>query len=511
MMKKMISQHNLSAAYTLALLTAIIIYSCDLYNVDSASNCNENIVTWEFSLPDTGYFIDSSEFNNLPEFKGKKWEFFRQFRSISETDNVCREYTSTVEITSYTTDSIVFSETDYSSDKKTVSKLSLDSNTTFSYYYTGTMRPTLLHKNHKSISVGDDDLVILPLYQPTIPEYHSVYSKKYGLLYYEEGDPDKNVFGYYKFYKLLTFDGKTINTDSILSELSKKIIRANVINETMVLIGSGQYYPGQEGCFDGFPLNNKAIYYSSFYACKYEITNAQVAEVFNYSLKRNKIIIYDNNMYTNDSATLLLNLSNPDWGTQYGLELSGDSIKVKDDHENHPVSCITWYGAVVYCNLRSELEKLSLVYDLSTWTIIANNNGYRLPHEIEWEVVSRGKQYNTYPWGNTSPDSTKAFFNTPDEHSDTKIVGSYPLGNTSDGISDLAGNVWEWVNDWYLQYPEGTGIYDLNGPASGTHKVRKGGSFYDEEIHLRGSSRSYLLPAFAVSNTGFRVVRTYVY
>ncbi len=152
-------------------------------------------------------------------------------------------------------------------------------------------------------------------------------------------------------------------------------------------------------------------------------------------------------------------------------------------HERFPVSVFNWAQASAY----------------------AKSRGGRLPTEAEWEFAARGTSGRTYPWGNASPTCALAQF----EECETKgtiAVMSRQAGATPEGVNDLAGNVWEWVSDWYVdQYPAGVAT-DPTGPATGAYRVLRGGSFYSYASGLPASFRDANAPGLARKGVGFRVV-----
>jgi len=132
--------------------------------------------------------------------------------------------------------------------------------------------------------------------------------------------------------------------------------------------------------------------------------------------------------------------------------------------------------------------------------------GGALPSEAQWEYAARGPESFTYPWGDDPPDET--LLNYDKNLGDTAPVGSYPAGASWCGALDMAGNVYEWTNDWYLVYPAEAQV-DPTGPERGIGHVLRGGSWYDNHEFVRAANRYVISEAyrdyFAPSGHGFNI------
>ncbi len=159
-----------------------------------------------------------------------------------------------------------------------------------------------------------------------------------------------------------------------------------------------------------------------------------------------------------------------------------------EQEPHHPIVWLDWDDADDYCRFR----------------------GARLPTEAEWEKAARGGDARAWPWGQEIPPegsqecAPASYLGCGD---DLMPVGTYPDGASPYGVLDLAGNAMEWTADWFAADFYATGpSTDPTGPAEGTEKVRRGGSFKNGIYTLTTFHRHVHAPEHADGESGVRCV-----
>jgi serine/threonine-protein kinase len=259
-------------------------------------------------------------------------------------------------------------------------------------------------------------------------------------------------------------------------------------------IPDGEFIMGSEdGNPDETPVHK--VYLDAYWIDRTEVTNARFAAVLNQVLTEITVI---SDRYVNLGYQRIYDLKCfecIDW--QDPIIWDGSKFIALPAYQDHPVSMVTWYGAQAYCE----------------WT------GRRLPTEAEWEKAARGKKGFIYPWGNEFACQKGNFddetildkFVVPggegcDGYNQTAPIGSFPDGESPYGVYDMAGNVWEWVSDWYDSdyYNILISFNNPEGPLTGSERALRGGGWYDSDWSARGSSRHGRSPNYYRNYIGFR-------
>jgi formylglycine-generating enzyme required for sulfatase activity len=222
-------------------------------------------------------------------------------------------------------------------------------------------------------------------------------------------------------------------------------------NITMIYIPEGEFTigsPGREGDADEHPAHK--VFLSGYWIGKTEVTFAQF-----------------------DAFCLETGLEKPEdegWG-----------------RGERPVIYVSWKEAKNFC----------------AWLEKKTGCAFRLPTEAEWEKTARDR----FPWGNTPPDDQLANFNK--EIMKTNTVGSYPKGASPYGVLDMAGNVWEWLADWYdADYYKNSPDDNPRGPEEGSERAVRGGSWANSAELIRSANRSQENPDSKLNILGFRLALT---
>lgn len=185
---------------------------------------------------------------------------------------------------------------------------------------------------------------------------------------------------------------------------------------------------------------------------------------------------------------------------------------------DQPVVGVSWYEAVAFCNWLSTREGLTPAYDSSGHADLAAS-GYRLPTEVEWEYAAAkgapGESRRIYPWGDKWDPTLAVCEVKPSRASRSAIVGSKsPEGDTPQGLTDMAGNVWEWCSDnregdESIPGSPSSDRYYFQGDSWSQSFILRGGAWViDFPNPLRSAFRSFAsAPGLRYNVYGFRVVR----
>ena len=296
------------------------------------------------------------------------------------------------------------------------------------------------------------------------------------------------------------------------------------------LIPPGQFEMGDHHGFvdpkhgsDEIPIHK--VWVDSFYIGINDVTTKEYCEFLSSAHSRQLIEVQNGGVHLAGGKALLCDTRQSSLASRIGWD--GKVFSVLDRKEDHPIVCVRWAGAAVYCNWLGAQKGLPACYDTTTWDCDFNKSGVRLPTEAEWEYAARGGQTNPYwnfPWANEA-DAAKAnwpesknpyrfgslpwttpagfFDGTLHRKSDAVWSGAQETFQTANGVNgfglyDMAGNVWQWCTEWYERnyYAYGPAT-NPPGPATGSpmpdgkpYRCMRGGSWFNGEFgHSRVSNR----------------------
>jgi len=250
--------------------------------------------------------------------------------------------------------------------------------------------------------------------------------------------------------------------------IGSTFVRAQTDGALMVYVPAGEFLMGStedDGEIEGNEKPQHSITLDAFWIDKTEVTNMQYR------------------LFAEDSGRGVPTVC-----------ASGEPTYDDGTKRDHPVVCVSWEDAEAYCG----------------WA------GARLPTEAEWEKAARGTDGRKYPWGSDFDGSRANYcdqnceFDWKDGRADdgnarTAPVGSYPGGAGPFAALDMAGNVWEWVSDWYSEtYYSNSPLQNPTGPGTGTYKVGRGGSWNNPPGHVRSAYRLRNNPTGRDIDLGFR-------
>ena len=253
----------------------------------------------------------------------------------------------------------------------------------------------------------------------------------------------------------------------------------------------------------------------SFQMLKTEVTNHQYREMVQWA--------YDLGYCTANDTTVRDAL---DGSTQELLDLNGTACEiafadgafvVDIDRADHPVKEVSWFGAAAYCDWLSMQAELDRAYDHGSWQCNGGDpysaQGYRLPTEAEWEYACRAGTQTPFNTGDCLDAGTEANYDGSYPYTDcpsgpsegwTVEVASYPANSWD--LHDTHGNLMEWCNDWWGEYG-GDATDPVGGPV-GSHRVYRGGYWFNHAQFCRSAIRFTFLPNKSNELLGFRPVRT---
>jgi formylglycine-generating enzyme required for sulfatase activity len=252
---------------------------------------------------------------------------------------------------------------------------------------------------------------------------------------------------------LTPYEEPTSGTDLDVESVAGSVSGEEPIMDDMVTIPAGPFIRGTEsGGYDEQP--QRTIHLDAFAIDRYEVTNHQYQQ-------------------------FVLATSHRKPGLPARYAKSGGKMK----GVNQPVVYVSWDDASEYCRWK----------------------GKRLPTEAEWEKAMRGSDGRLWPWGNREQPNGANWARVQDGYEVSASVGNFQTDKSPYGVMDGAGNVIEWVADWYDEtYYKSSPEQNPPSPEYGTYRVLRGGGYTTTGGDIRITSRSKMMPDFRDETIGFR-------
>ncbi len=241
--------------------------------------------------------------------------------------------------------------------------------------------------------------------------------------------------------------------------------------ENMIFIPEGSFTMGfkidndhEWGDMDEEPVHQVTL--SAYWIDKFEVTSSNFAKFLN----ENK-----------NEAHRFIEIT-----PSVTVQFEDNVYQPRKGLENYPVNRVSWFGADAYCKWKKK----------------------RLPTEAEWEKAARGTDQRIFPWGNEYPDNSRVTFRRKFKGKGFQVmepVDGMKNGISPFGVHHMAGNVWEWVSDWFdsSAYQDENRI-DPKGPELGISKVLRGGNWYYKAYYMRTTYRFNERPEIFKVWQGFR-------
>jgi len=294
-----------------------------------------------------------------------------------------------------------------------------------------------------------------------------------GWIYFKSHQPDKaqrNLKTYLQMEKIGPFSEEARNLLKMLvhGKVKKKIAVKKV--KDMALVSAGFFIMGSNTSLEDEAPEHR-IYLDAYWIDKFEVSAEKFSKFLN--------TVEDGKKYYLDNKFGTLNYDGRFYRPRLGLE-------------NYPINNVSWHAANAYCKWEEK----------------------RLPTEAEWEKAARGiSSTQIYPWGNASPSDTQArYLQTWTEEEKHKVmmpVQALAKGQSPYGLYNMAGNVKEWVDDWYDReyYKEQSEYANPRGPIGGEFKAVRGGSWRDLAGFIYSSFRNNGNPGSRMDDYGFRCAK----